>query len=865
MSLLNVYNERYGHIVATNGDYIAIGNPPSKNWSYNEGFGRIGEIILIKKNNYKNNYSVVKSFKNLFNRNIINPYYTEQSASNLNTSSFIANSGSLSNVNTSCSFLVLEKSTEFIYESKYGESLDLSDYFLAASDISFTQSAYPGNFISKNSVDVYEINPNYELILSGAIHPINSECDQENLDTFNLPSYPIFTITGSAKEEFGKSVNISNNFLAIGSPNALNGRGAVYVYKYDDVDFKYTLDAVLSSSLSLDSYQTRFGFSLSIDKYYEDKILVGSDQISSSKVFLFKSGSNGWRIVQRFENITGSNYLYSPSVNGITYPWIPSGSLKEGQRKNKFGYSVSINNNTLVIGSPNDLLYYEYSGSTLLRQRGAAYIYQNNQCPVGSQNFTFISKIYGDEKTFKDNMFGYSVSCFDNNILIGSPKPYFPFSSIYLSSSLNTFDKFFNINDFGESSYSGQSLFYKISGSNLIQVTTDPIAKRKAYEDCYTGDGSSVSISDKNLVIGAPIPLNNDLYLSSPLITESGSLVDPDYVNTSSYNPENCTDSSNVIYFKIEEVVYGKPGEETLIAIRQEQDVVDQLTGRTFIYDFNDLQTNYNIGNVFYNNNRVVINNTGSIFNVFTRDPVNTDYPYVHMEYESQINLYEKQYVCKIEPDEFNISTNPTALSSSIIDYGILNKQRFEFENLDIILRFINSKLTTTKSEEWWNTFINGDDEQSIFGYYSSSIQDYTQNKLTETIKCECAKKDFDVNKDGTVTIQDGTLIWKYFINDLTYNNYKNYINGNSRRTRFDDIVNFLNDKTGKFNKNTIKKEFFDFNYSSSIDSTGSYLAPYITQVGLYANADLVAVAKLAQPIKNTGEIPINIIVKWDT
>jgi hypothetical protein len=27
----------------------------------------------------------------------------------------------------------------------------------------------------------------------------------------------------------------------------------------------------------------------------------------------------------------------------------------------------------------------------------------------------------------------------------------------------------------------------------------------------------------------------------------------------------------------------------------------------------------------------------------------------------------------------------------------------------------------------------------------------------------------------------------------------------------------------------------------------------------------LVAVAKLAAPIKNTGEIPINIVVKWDT
>lgn len=865
MSLLNIYNERYGVSVATNGNYVAIGNPPSKNWSFEEGFGRVGEIILVRKNSFINNYSVVKTFKNLFNRNILNPYYTEQSASNLNTSSLIVNTNSLPNVTNSCSFLVLEKGSEFVYQSKYGESLDMCDYFLAVSDMSFTQSAYPGNFISKNSVDIYEINPNYQLELSGGITSLNSTCDDENLDTFNFPTYPIFTITGSANEEFGKSVSISNNILAIGSPKALNGRGMVYIYKYNDVDFKYTLNGIISSSVTQDPNQRGFGFSISVDKYYEDKILVGSNQISSSKVFLFKSGSDGWKLSQRFENLTSSNYLYAPTVDSNTYQWIPSGSLKESQRNNRFGYSVSINKNVLVIGSPNELLYYEYSGSTLLRERGSAYVYANNQCPTGSNNFILVSKTYGDEKTFKDNMFGYSVSTYNNYVLIGSPKPYFPFSSLYLSSSINKFDKFFNINDFGESSYSGQALLYKVSGSKLVQLTTDPIAKRKEFENSYNAFGSVVSISDQNLVIGAPIPLNDDLNLSTPIITESGSAADVNYINTSSYNPENCTEQSDVVYFKIEDTVYSEGTNETLIVIRQEQDIFDKLKGRVFIYDFNDLQSNYNIGNVFYNNNRIVLNNTGSIFNVFTRDPNNTNYPYVHLEYESQINLHEKQYVCKIEPGEFNISTNPTAVTSSKIEYGIFNKEKFDFKNLDIIMRFINSKLTSTKSEEWWNTFINGDDEQSIFGFYSSSIENYTQNKLTDQIKCECATKDFDVNKDGTVTIQDGTMLWKYFINDLTYNNYKNYINGNSRRNNYDDIINFLNLKTGVFNKSYVKNDFFGYNFSSSLDPTGSYLTPYITQVGLYANADLVAVAKLAQPIKNTGEIPINIIVKWDT
>jgi len=78
-------------------------------------------------------------------------------------------------------------------------------------------------------------------------------------------------------------------------------------------------------------------------------------------------------------------------------------------------------------------------------------------------------------------------------------------------------------------------------------------------------------------------------------------------------------------------------------------------------------------------------------------------------------------------------------------------------------------------------------------------------------------------------------------------------------------MFSFLNKKTGKFSTSTIKTDFFSYNLSSSYDPTGSYLAPYITTVGLYSGAELVAIAKLAAPIKNTGEIPINIVIKWDT
>jgi len=59
---------------------------------------------------------------------------------------------------------------------------------------------------------------------------------------------------------------------------------------------------------------------------------------------------------------------------------------------------------------------------------------------------------------------------------------------------------------------------------------------------------------------------------------------------------------------------------------------------------------------------------------------------------------------------------------------------------------------------------------------------------------------------------------------------------------------------------------FAEYDYSSSLDTTGSYLAPYITTIALYDNdLNMVAVAKLPQPIKSMPDYPLNFIVRFDT
>jgi hypothetical protein len=65
---------------------------------------------------------------------------------------------------------------------------------------------------------------------------------------------------------------------------------------------------------------------------------------------------------------------------------------------------------------------------------------------------------------------------------------------------------------------------------------------------------------------------------------------------------------------------------------------------------------------------------------------------------------------------------------------------------------------------------------------------------------------------------------------------------------------------------NTKFYSFDDYDYSSSLDLTGSYLSTYITTIGLYDNENnMIAVAKLPQPIKSLRDYPINFIVRFDT
>ena len=70
---------------------------------------------------------------------------------------------------------------------------------------------------------------------------------------------------------------------------------------------------------------------------------------------------------------------------------------------------------------------------------------------------------------------------------------------------------------------------------------------------------------------------------------------------------------------------------------------------------------------------------------------------------------------------------------------------------------------------------------------------------------------------------------------------------------------------SGSFNT-SISGSWDDYEASASIDPTGSYLAPYITTIGLYdKSGEMIAVAKLPKPIKNLPDYDVNFIIRLDT
>lgn len=186
-------------------------------------------------------------------------------------------------------------------------------------------------------------------------------------------------------------------------------------------------------------------------------------------------------ILEQDRSITGSlNFIdVQPYFPGIQ----PSGS--------NYGNSISIYGDTIMIGSPNDMYYYEWSGSTVLRNRGAVYFWK--KCSAETDWF-LLQKSFGSEDLLQSNNFGYSVDIYNGNAVVTNTKDIYQFSSSYIKNTVNkTYDC--NPNDSIIDTL-GQFVFYTSSISTSLWEIKNTVTKKKKYGYPYTTFGYSSAITD---------------------------------------------------------------------------------------------------------------------------------------------------------------------------------------------------------------------------------------------------------------------------------------------------------------------------------------------------------------------------------
>ncbi len=311
---------------------------------------------------------------------------------------------------------------------------------------------------------------------------------------------------GAEHDEFGKSVSISGNYAVIGAiGNDENGSnsGSAYIFYYDGTNWSQQAILTASDGAALDM----FGKSVSISGNYVVISATGDDD-------------NGYN--------SGSAYIFSRSGT----IWTEQAELlaSDGATENSFSCSVSISGDYAVIGAMGNDENGTHAGAAYIFHRSGTIWSQQVKLlasdgiahdifgktvamfgdyaiiSAGSVNSTGFCYIYtrsGSTWTEQakltpadgtvDNYFGYSVSLFEDYVVIGA----------------------YSDDDNGNSS--GSAYVFKRSGS----IWTEQAKLLAPDGAAYDKFGRSVSMSGNVAIIGADGNADNGINSGSAYVFQN--------------------------------------------------------------------------------------------------------------------------------------------------------------------------------------------------------------------------------------------------------------------------------------------------------------------------------------------------------
>jgi len=238
----------------------------------------------------------------------------------------------------------------------------------------------------------------------------------------------------AADDHFGWSVAIDGDTVVIGAYSKDDDTGAVYVLRASD-------GAELAKLTASDAAGDKFGWSVAIAG---DTIVIGA----------YQDDDGG--------SASGSAYVFRTSDGGATYVEVAKLTASDAAADDKFGWSVAIDGDTVVIGA-----YSKGDGT------GAVYVYRTTN---GGATYDQVAKLTADDAAASD-YFGRSVAIDGNTIVVGAD------------------------GDDDAGSQSGSAYVFRTSDGG---ATYAEVAKLTA-SDAAGGDrfGGSVAIDGATVVVGA--------------------------------------------------------------------------------------------------------------------------------------------------------------------------------------------------------------------------------------------------------------------------------------------------------------------------------------------------------------------------
>jgi hypothetical protein len=801
---LTIKNENNGYAVATYGDYVVVGNPALVRYdALTSSLHYTGSLDYYRYNKTSDQHDLIGTlYLSGVEMNILLAGQTGSVPSQKSPLHTESN-------NTGSSFNKDIEIDKNFYtaslEDGVGLSVDIYNKLLVAGSPYYIQSVHTSASAFNTSGSIVNV---FDLSLSEfTLSPTSS-----------LFAYGIENPDSNVSESFGRSVSINANWLAVGSPYVSSSNGMVYLYRNTSTGSNYSWDLFQKLEATNVISGSQFGHSLKLNKQsgsFSGSLIVGCGNLLANKAFYFQFISGSWRQTFVFTPDTETEY---PLTFGNFDPYTVNLNTTNG-----YGYSVSTFQDTVIIGEYLDRTVYEYSGSSGYQQ-GSVSIYE--RCPNDNTRFDLVLKTYGTSSIMKNNQLGYSVDVFANNAIAGIPK-------INRSSTTSCFiggtlQQLHQCEDDLEISLNGQAMLLQKNTSSGEWDITNIYQRKKRFLTPYRHFGSSVGAGVRSFVVGAPMSLSDSNREINLDLTASNGV-----------------------------------------------EIAD-VSGKAYIYNLANLRNEFHVGNVFYRNGKIILMTSGSVFDQLFYNPFSsTTYEY-DINFKGQHTIFEKQVVCSVSPGEFNVSTNPSATTRNTSSLDVNQNGRFDFQDVDILLRYMQYKNTTqqglTVSTDWSSSIVTADDEINLLNWYQTDTNydvEHTSIVTSESIvrweTTDMWVQDvLDFNQDNKIDERDLSILWKYFANRLTQENYAQFITPSCTRKLFSDIIDHLNYLSQKHAVPQIKSQFLDYERLSSNDKTGSYAAPMATAIGLYDGLDLIAVAKLGSPIKITPELPINFVVKMD-